>query len=346
MATSAPGGPPEAGHRDPAAVTVSVAMCTHNGARFVAEQLVSILTQQPPPDQLVVSDDASTDGTLEVVRATFAAQAQEGPAGRAPELIVLENPVALGVVANFEQALSACTGDLIALSDQDDVWLPGRLRVAVERFAADPNLLLLHSDARLVDADGAPLGVTLFRSLDATRRELGRIESGRALDTLIRRNLVTGATTMVRRELVDAARPFPPEWVHDEWLAIVAATLGGVSLVREPLIDYRQHGGNAIGARRLGLREKAGRLSESRAERNARLLRRSEVFVEWVQTHTSRVDVLRAAEGRLAHEQMRSALPPGRLRRLPRVLGAFLRGRYHRYGRGLMDVARDLLQPA
>src|SRR5690606_20702057 len=151
---------------------------------------------------------------------------------------------------------------------------------------------------------------------------------------------------------------FPPEWVHDEWLAIVAASVGGVSLVREPLIDYRQHGANAIGARKLGLREKAGRLAEPRAQRNARLLASAKVFADRVLepeeavsdrrraagggaglTHPDGIaHAVQLAAGRLAHERMRSALPAGRLRRLPRVLGAAIAGRYHRYGRGAMDV--------
>lgn len=321
--------------------TVSVAMGTHNGGRFVAEQLRSILDQVPPPDELVVSDDASSDDTVAIVREVFGAHA---PAGT--RLVVLENPKALGVVGNFEQALSAATGDLVALSDQDDVWRPGRLAAAVEQFEADPSLLLLHADARLVDAGGAPTGMTLLRSLDATGWELNRLEHGRGLEVLIRRNLVTGATTMVRRTLVDRARPFPSSWVHDEWLAIIAAASGGVRLLPEPLIDYRQHGANAIGARKLGLREKAGRLAESRAQRNARLLERSAVFAERVRALGADDEVVRAADGRLAHERMRSALPANRIARAPRVLGAAIAGRYRRYGRGIIDVVRDLLQPA
>ena len=240
-----------------APVAVSVALCTHNGARFVADQLRSILEQQPPPDEVVVSDDASTDATVEVVRAEFGRSAPERV-----RLTVLENPAALGVSRNFEQALAACSGELIALSDQDDVWLPGRLSTAVARFEAEPELLLIHGDAILIDEHGSALG-GLFDSLDATRWELGTIEAGRALDTLIRRNLVTGATTMIRRRLLELARPFDDAWVHDEWLAIIAASAGGVGVLRRPLIEYRQHGANVIGARKLNVGQKAGRLSRA-----------------------------------------------------------------------------------
>ena len=145
-----PGFPRLASVQDSArSLTVSVALCTYNGARFVAEQLRSILAQSSPADQIVISDDGSTDGTLEVVRAELAA------AGSAlPEVIILENPAPLGVTRNFEQAILACTGDLIVLCDQDDTWVPDRLARAEREFAARPDLLLLYSDASLVDEGG------------------------------------------------------------------------------------------------------------------------------------------------------------------------------------------------
>ena len=157
---------------------------------------------------------------------------------------------------------------------------------------------------------------------------------------------MTGATTMIRRALLDAARPFDAAWVHDEWLAIIAASTGGVALIRKPLIGYRQHGDNVIGARKLGLRQKAGRLSESRADRNARLLARADHYLQRVEALGLPERVRSLAQGKLEHERMRSGLPAARIARFPRVLGAAVRGRYRRFGRGAMDVLRDLVQPA
>lgn len=315
-------------------VTVSVALCTHNGERFIGEQVRSILRQTVPPQQLVLSDDASTDDTVAVVERHLAEHPEI-------ELVVLRNSPALGVTANFEQAVRACTGELIALSDQDDIWLPDRLETMTAAFA-DPELSLLFSDAQLVDGEGEPLAHTLFESIRLTRRELREVQSGNALRTLLRRNVVTGATVLFRRSLLDHALPFPASWVHDEWLAIIAAITGRVDVVPAQLIEYRQHGGNQIGARKPTLADKVGRVTIGRAQRNERLVARAQALAE----HEGLpAEVAALAADKLAHERVRQALPAARLLRVGPVLREALTGRYGRFGRARYDIVRDLLQP-
>jgi glycosyltransferase involved in cell wall biosynthesis len=323
---------------------ISVALCTYNGARYIEEQLHSILNQTTKPTEIVVSDDGSTDGTLDVV-----SRALEGRRGRedGPKVHILRNAVPLGVTANFEQALAACTGELIALSDQDDVWHPNRLALTAAAFENRPSLVLLNSDARLVDAHGKPSGQTLLATLGVSDRDIGEIHLGRALDILLQRNIVTGATTVLRRELVQRAQPFPSEWVHDEWLAIVAALTGDVDILGEPLVDYRQHGGNQIGASSLDTRGKLGRLRASRTARNARLLARTEALIERapdLEPQPSPV-MLAQLHWKLRHEHMRSSLPAPRFMRLRPVIRAWHAGAYGRFGLGAQDVLRDLVQP-
>jgi glycosyltransferase involved in cell wall biosynthesis len=326
-----------------AATTISVALCTHNGERFIERQLASILRQDRLPDEIVVSDDASTDATLHIVRGMA-----EQCAAAGTTLVVLENQRALGVTANFEQAMRACGGDLVVLCDQDDEWRRDRLSVAVAAFAARPGLLLLHSDARLVDAGGAPLGASLVEALGMTPWERDAIHGGRALDALLRRNLVTGATTVVRRELVELATPFPEPWVHDEWLAVLAAATGEIDLVEEPLIDYRQHGSNEIGVRRLGALGKVRRLLEPRDGRNDYLARRAHVLLARLEAlgDAVRPDVLAKAAEKARHQDARAAIPRQRLRRILPVVAEARTGRYARFSRGNADILRDLLQAA
>ncbi len=190
------------------AARVSVALGTHNGARFLGEQLDSILRQTVPVAEIVLSDDASGDGTVELAQQLIAERSATDAA--TPELVVLRNPVALGVTANFEQAISAASGDLIALSDQDDVWHPDRVARAVAEFAARPEVDLVAAEARLVDDAGAPLGASLFETLgvDAATRE--RLVSA-PFEELLKRNVVTGATMMVTRRLVQRAAALPGE---------------------------------------------------------------------------------------------------------------------------------------
>ncbi len=323
--------------------TISVALCTHHGAAFVVEQVESILAQSVPATQLVLSDDASTDDTVALVERAV----REWPAPK-PDLVVLRNVPALGVVANFEQAVRACRGELIALSDQDDRWAPDKLERFVDLFDAHPHVLLAHSDATLVTAEGAPLPDTLLGSLEATARERRRLVDGQSYRALLRRNLVTGATVVFRRQLLDHALPFARSWVHDEWLGIIAAATARTLLIDDRLIDYRQHGGNQIGARRPSLGDKFRKLQVPREDRNRGLVVRSTDLVGRLESLGPMVDPARLAHARakLAHETWRLGLPANPLLRAPRIALAVIAGRYDRFSRGLQDAARDLVQPA
>src|SRR4030095_10826576 len=135
------------------AATFSVAMCTYNGARYVGEQLDSIASQTRPPDELVVCDDRSSDETVQIVE-QFAASAKFP--------VSLEvNSQNLGSTKNFEKAIEICEGDLIALADQDDVWVPSKLEIIEREFDAVPASGLVFTDAEVVDKNLRPLGVRL-----------------------------------------------------------------------------------------------------------------------------------------------------------------------------------------
>jgi glycosyltransferase involved in cell wall biosynthesis len=319
--------------------TVSVALCTHNGARYIGAQLASILAQTRVPDEIVLSDDASTDDTVALVRAVIAAAS--GP----PSLVVLQNDVALGVAANFEQAVRACAGEFIALSDQDDVWHADRIDLALAVFDGRDDLLLVHANARLVDSAGYPLGATLFDTLGVGAPAISAIHTGSALWLLLKRNLVTGATTMIRRRLVELAGTVPAPWIHDEWFGIVAAALGEVDVIEQPIVDYRQHGSNEIGATQLNLAGKARRMTEPGTTRNARLLRRAVVLSERFESLGLDEPIVDAVSQKVIHERVRSSLSSNRLLRWPRVLRELSTGRYSRFGRGVADAVRDLIQP-
>jgi glycosyltransferase involved in cell wall biosynthesis len=331
---------------DATPATVSVAMGTHNGAAHIEEQIAGILGQTLTPHELVLSDDASTDGTVEIVERMFATHRATHP-DRDIRLRVLRNPVPLGVAGNFAQALAACVGDVIALSDQDDLWDPDRLERLVARLQGPPDVIAVHSDARLVDAQGHPLGSTLFGAIRLSGSERRAVDRGRAFEVLLRRNVATGATMALTRELRDAALPIPEGWIHDEWLAMVASIEGELRREDRALTGYRQHGGNEIGARRIGMSDRVDRLREPRSQRNRRLLVRAESLAERYPT-TGDVPSAVAAQiaGKLRYERARSALPAARVARIPAIVAATVRGEYHRYGRGLQDVLRDTVQPA
>jgi glycosyltransferase involved in cell wall biosynthesis len=321
--------------------SISVALATFNGEQFIAEQVRTILTQTRRPDELVVADDGSTDSTLDIIRRSHDAL------GEGVTLRILEPGDRLGVTKNFERAVVACTGELIVLSDQDDAWHEDRLEVASASFERRPGLLLQHADADLVAGDGSPLGLGLLEALWVSDAERNEIATGRAFEANLRRNLVTGATVMFSASLLESALPFPESWVHDEWLAIIAAATGEVELLDAPLIDYRQHGGNQIGASKPTLRYRIGRMLEERGDRYERLARRAAALAERLETLPVAPDRLAAARDRARFDQVRAGLPRRRLARLGPVLREHRAGSYRRLSsQGTLDVIRDLLQPA
>ena len=318
-------------------VKISVVVCTYNGERFLAEQLQSILDQTHPPDDVIVSDDGSSDSTLDIV-AEFSSR---DSGAKKPQWTVQSRRKPLGVTGNFASALTKARGEFVALADQDDVWEPTRLEQGLAQFRDDA--LLVHCDATLIDEAGQPTGA-LMSALRLTSGERRSLLAGNGLDALLRRNLITGATTMIRASLLKQALPIPEGWVHDEWLALVAAVQGGVVFSEESLIRYRQHGGNEIGAAKTDLDEATRRLRETRGDFYSRkLLRNSGISCVLEQEP----DWLGAeAKGtllaKLDFDHWRSQLPAQRIRRLGPVMMRWTQGDYARFARGYLDVIRDL----
>ncbi len=317
---------------------VSVALCTHNGAPFIEAQLTSILNQSSPVSEVVISDDASTDGTPDLVRRLWPPNA--------PPLRVLNNERAIGVTANFERAISSCESELIVLSDQDDLWAPDRVERTVAAFSVNPSLLLRFTDADLIGEHGERLGVTLWQSLEIASTDLADIRKGRSLEVLIRRNLATGATIALRRSLFELARPFPDTWVHDEWLAVIAASFNRIDWSDELSIGYRQHGANQIGAVKPTVGRKLSRVLQPRGTRNIALAARAADLAARLKSLSASEEAIRLGDGKAAHEAARAALPSARVRRIVPIMRALHRGDYGRYSsRRRLDVIRDLLQP-
>lgn len=225
---------------------VTVAVCTYNGERYLAQQLDSILRQTTPPDEIVLCDDGSTDGTLALARDILSR-------GGVPFQII-QNETKLGVTKNFEQAIRLSKGELVFTSDQDDVWMPEKLRLLTEALA-DKAAVLAFSDAIVTDEALQPQGTGLWDSARffQSRREQFAQEP---FSVLCASNVVTGATMAVRRDFALQCMPFPTAILHDDWLALNAPLYGRVVPISLPLIEYRQHGGNAEGMR-TGLWQKA-----------------------------------------------------------------------------------------
>jgi glycosyltransferase involved in cell wall biosynthesis len=218
--------------------TISVALCTYNGARFLEQQLASVLAQERRPDELVVCDDRSTDRTVQLLEAF--ARTSPFP------VRIHVNPVNLGSTMNFDRAMRLGAGSLIAFCDQDDVWHPTRLSRCARAFQDDPALGLIFSNGHLMDDSGSPLPGRLWDKFTFGAAIRERIQHGDMLP-LVRYRFVTGATVMFRAHLREYFCPAAGEWLHDGWIAACAACLAGVAFLDEPLIQYRIHAHQQVG---------------------------------------------------------------------------------------------------
>ncbi len=159
---------------------------------------------------------------------------------------IIRNEQNLGFVANFEQAIRLCQGDLIALCDQDDIWYPARLERSQQEFAAHPEAGLVFSDADVMDDRDELTGTRLWTNFGFNRERKQRLLAGDY--TILARNaFVTGATVMFRSRLRQNCLPVGSGWLHDEWIVGVAAAVAEVRPIDSPLIRYRQHAAQQVG---------------------------------------------------------------------------------------------------
>lgn len=321
---------------------VSISMCTYNGAAHVEEQLESFAAQTRPPDELIVCDDGSQDETTGIVQAF---------ARRAPfDVRLIVNEKNLGFAGNFAKSIDSATGDLVFLSDQDDVWRPNKIARFVDAFATDPSVGLVFCDADLVDEALAPLGRTWWESRGFGARAREELQGVRGASLLLKDPtwMVAGAMMAFAARYRDVVLPIPDGWMHDGWIATVLLAVSRVGVVPEPLNLYRQHSTQVYGAS----------TSRKAVWANARARGSSmKHFLSTVRHYEQLRDRLRSAEhclrdptffelieGKVAHwryrAEMRRCSPARHLGLVGREL---LLGRYQRYSQGPKSVALDLL---
>jgi glycosyltransferase involved in cell wall biosynthesis len=313
----------------------SVAMCTYNGAQFVAEQLNSIAAQTRRPDELVVCDDRSTDATADVVR---------GFARRAPFTVRLYvNEKNLGSTKNFERVIHLCEGDLIALADQDDVWLPEKLE-RLEHALEDEEVGLAFTDGEVADESLHPLGPRVWETIRFGEQEQRLFREGRGFGVLLDHNVATGAAMAFKAKFKELILPIPNELVHDGipvlhdwWAALLVAAVAKVSFIPELLFKYRQHSTQQMG---VTVPPPAAAQHGNRFSAEIDYLR---AIIERLQALPFRADVLSDLEARLKHLETRATMPRGRARRVAPVLRELIARRYHLYSNGLGSAAKDFL---
>ena len=201
---------------------ISVCMATYNGEKYIKEQLESILNQSLPVDEIIISDDSSTDNTVRIIKDLNESR-----------IVLLENNKFRSPIFNFENALNNATGSVIFLSDQDDIWMTDKVRILNENLKQYD---LVVSDASLVDANGFITDDSFF--------ELRK--SGAGLFKNIYKNTYLGCCMAFNRNILKKSLPFPARIpMHDIWLGLIAEKRGNTYFCKEKLVHYRRHSSNA-----------------------------------------------------------------------------------------------------
>jgi glycosyltransferase involved in cell wall biosynthesis len=324
--------------------TASVTMCTFNGARYIQHQLDSICGQSLRPSELLVCDDFSTDDTVPLIK-RFAEVAPF------PVRLVV-NSTNLGSSRNFAQAIELSKGDIIALADQDDVWKPEKLLTLVDTLDKNPDAGYVFSDAELVDENLIPLNRTLWDAVVRDNPLFKRylVDNGAQFLTLLKGNVVTGATLAFRSCIKELILPISPLWVHDGWIAILATAIGmrGIALAT-PLILYRQHSSQQLGVRRSDELRRSGKLRIGNANENIRWVQNLQAVKERLQELNTSLGnditpAIRLLDEKVLHDLNRISLQTiGGNAKFSMILKEVLAGRYHRFSDSWLSALKDLL---
>jgi len=320
-------------------LTISVAVCTFNGERFLGTQLESIASQDRVPDEVVICDDGSTDGSQEIIR---------GFAQRSTFPVRFKiNERNLGSTKNFEQAISLCHGTIVALADQDDVWYRHKLARIERTFLESSAIVAVFSDADLIDDDSRPLGSRLWPTFSFDVAEQRKFASGDALKVLIRHPVVTGAAMAFRWEFFELIAPIPVEHVHDSWISFLLAACGRFEIISEPLMQYRQHRRQQLGPGPLTLREQRARARSTGASDYLQQIERFHQINERLEDHKHNFpfdgSVQEEIKRKVFHLTHRAQLPSAIAARLPKVIRECFNGGYLHYSAGWKSVAKDLM---
>ncbi|WP_025039850.1 glycosyltransferase family 2 protein [Nitrosospira briensis] len=313
-------------------LSLSIALASYNGERYIREQLDSIARQTRLPDELIISDDASVDATGDIVL---------GFAQNAPFPVRFQrNNVRLGSTRNFESAIRACNGDIIFLCDQDDVWYPDKIAVIEERFNSVSSIGAVFTEADVVDKDLHPLSQRLWKTFKFSPKEQAQVAASDALRVLLKHPVATGATMAFRSVYRDLVLPLPETIWHDAWIALLISATSCLTALPTPLIAYRQHDTNQVGIRLGNHRGKScAAIYGPRILLYESALKR---LLDSANRFSAREQKIRCLDEALLFSYVRAALPEARRQRLPSALHELMTLRYHRYANGLGSFFKDL----
>ena len=316
-------------------LSIAIALATYNGERYIDEQLESISRQTRVPDELIISDDASDDTTVEIIK-NFSNNVSF------PVRLDI-NQERLGSTRNFEKAIRACNSDIIFLCDQDDVWYPEKIDRIEECFMNNTEAGAVFTDADIVNQDLHIFGPQLWKKVRFNSRERAQVESRDAFTVLLKHSVVTGATMAFRSKYRDLVLPIPEIWVHDAWIALLVSASSYLIAIPTPMVAYRQHSSNQLGLPGgRNLRKSCATYHNPRISCYESARTRVLEFSDQIPDAKNKICCL---DDKLGFLRARAGLPDSRWRRLPIALRELVTLRYNRYTKaGVGSFINDLLR--
>lgn len=313
-------------------------MCTYNGSRYLREQLESITSQTASPEEIIICDDGSTDTSLDILN-EFASQAPF-------PVRIFSNEVRLGPAQNFEKAIRLCVGEIIVLSDQDDIWKPQKLERLSAVFERHPDSAYAFSDAEMVDRNGGSLGQTLWDAV-GIQKKLERFVGPGQVELLLRHNLIPGAAMAFRASFRSIILPIPSAWMHDYWIVLLGSVLSSGVPVQEALFKYRRHASQLCGWRKQTYWEVLRRSLETTQEEWWAKVENFRKLTERISSVSDSVsspgECLRLLREKDLHLSSRARIRSTTgMSKVMRVLAETASGRYQRFSDSWQSVIRDI----
>lgn len=216
-------------------IQIDILLATYNGEKYLKTQLDSILNQTHKNIRILINDDCSTDGTIDILK-----EYEE----KDERIKVQYNEKNLGYIKNFENLLTRVENDYFALSDQDDFWMEYKIEKSLDKLINE-NADLVFTDLEPVNEDLTTITPSLVKFMKMDKN----IKKHKDYKLVFLRNCVTGCTIISKRELINKYMPIPKQnpMVHDWWMALIISQIGKIAFLDEPTIKYRQHIDNQLG---------------------------------------------------------------------------------------------------
>ncbi len=227
--------------------TCSVAMAVYNGGKFIEQQLMSILNQTHPVDEVIICDDGSNDNTIEIINNIINSH-------KLTNWHLHQNPKNMGASENFNSAIKKCSGDIIFFCDQDDVWHKNKVEEIIKVFETNPNVKSVVTNFKLIDEnnnylfnDGKPDN-PWFRCEDYKPESNNTLLYKVPLSTVLIQCVSPGCTQAMRKELVASMLDFNYDLMyHDLKVQLISSLVDGLYYLDKPLTKYRIHSNNTVG---------------------------------------------------------------------------------------------------